>query len=198
MATVAAAIADPMVEFASNAGWFGPGHFTDHSNLDAIPALIAGTLLLAVYAGLKVRAAIASPSVNVFRAFDRACTPALPSLLPVAYAIQLVALFAMESCEQELLWGHLGGSTLWLGGPIAISLGVHALVCALVAIAAATLVKALGATTLRAVALIRTLLRARHNAAPTVGDRLPRSVTFVYPTLARRGIGERAPPVLQA
>lgn len=198
MATVAAAIADPMVEFASNAGWFGPGHFTDHSNLDVIPALIAGTLLLAVYAGLKVRAAIASPSVNVFRAFDRACTQTLPSLLPVAYAIQLFALFAMESCEQALLWGHLGSSTLWLGGPIAISLGVHALLCVLVAVAATKLVRVLGATALRTMVLMRTLLRARHNAAPAVGDRLPRTVAFVYLTLARRGIGERAPPVLQA
>ena len=43
---MAAAIADPLVEFASNAGWFGAGNFTDHSNLDVVPALFAGVALL--------------------------------------------------------------------------------------------------------------------------------------------------------
>jgi hypothetical protein len=33
-ALVAASITDPLVEFASNSGMFGPGSFTDHSNQD--------------------------------------------------------------------------------------------------------------------------------------------------------------------
>jgi hypothetical protein len=41
-AVLAAAIADPLVEFASNAGWFGPGNFTDRSNLDVGPVFALG------------------------------------------------------------------------------------------------------------------------------------------------------------
>src|SRR5208283_1357179 len=46
VAILAAALADPLVEFASNAGLFGGGAFTDHSMLDVLPALIAGGLFL--------------------------------------------------------------------------------------------------------------------------------------------------------
>ena len=54
-AVIAAAIADPVVEFASNHGAFGAGNFTDHSSLDVVPALIAGLIAAALAVGLRVR-----------------------------------------------------------------------------------------------------------------------------------------------
>src|SRR5215469_9937216 len=92
VATIAAAIADPLVEFASNAHCFGPGRFTDHSNLDVLPALAAGGLLLAAYFGMKIRTGLAHAGTapNLFREFDRACSPALVSLLPAAFALQIL------------------------------------------------------------------------------------------------------------
>ena len=50
-AFIAAAIADPIVESAANPRWFGPGRLTDHSNLDVLPALLAGTFLMLLYIG---------------------------------------------------------------------------------------------------------------------------------------------------
>lgn len=194
VATIAAAIADPMVEYASNAGWFGPGRFTDHSNGDVIPALLAGLLLVGIFAALKVRADIGGAKTNVFRAFDRACGPALVGLLPFAYALQLIALYVMESCEQMVLWGHLGSATLWLGAPVIVSLSVHAIICVAVAFAAAKLVNLFGATTLRVIRLIRSLACSARLVPQVPAKRTLGTVTFERLVLANRGIGERAPP----
>src|ERR1700694_3279642 len=49
VALVALAIADPLTEWASNAGLFGPGNFTDHSNADVVPALFAGFAFFALH-----------------------------------------------------------------------------------------------------------------------------------------------------
>ncbi len=40
---------DPVVEFFSNAGAFGAQQYTDHSNLDVIPALLVGAALSALF-----------------------------------------------------------------------------------------------------------------------------------------------------
>ena len=54
-AVLAAAIADPLVECASNAGWFGPGNFTDRSNLDVGPVFALGIATLALYLVRRAR-----------------------------------------------------------------------------------------------------------------------------------------------
>src|SRR5579863_7532885 len=58
VAMIAAAIADPLVESASNAGWFGPGNFTDHSTWDVVPAFLVGLFFVALYLWLRVRTAL--------------------------------------------------------------------------------------------------------------------------------------------
>ena len=55
VAIIAAAVADPILESASNAGLFGHGSFTDHSNLDVLPALCIGLLAVAIHVTLRLR-----------------------------------------------------------------------------------------------------------------------------------------------
>ena len=200
VATIAAAIADPLVECASNAGWFGPHRFTDHSNLDVLPALLAGVSLLVAYLALKVRSVLLRTDTprDVFRELDRACGRAFLRLLPFAFALQMLALFAMESSEQLLIWGHLGGDTLWLGGPVAFSLVAHAMACCTVYLAAARLVSVMGATTLHVIRLVRALAHRTVVAPLVFFAQTSEFAAFERLVLAKRGIGERAPPLLTA
>ena len=105
LAVISAALADPLVEFASNAGWFGRGSFTDHSNVDVMPALLAGAGLMTLYlirkAGLLVDG----------EAFPRGVLP----LLPAIFILHVFALYAMETTEQFTIAGHVLGPTVWLG-----------------------------------------------------------------------------------
>ena len=80
----------------------------------------------------------------------------------------------MESCEQVIVFGHIAGGILWLGGPIVISLFVHAVACVLVAMTATRAVKALARTTLRVLRVIRTwiTLPARPLRAKAIGKLL--------------------------
>jgi hypothetical protein len=50
-------------------------------------------------------------------------------MLPLIFVLQLVALFGMETLEQIATVGHPLGGTLWLGGPILVSLAAHFLSC---------------------------------------------------------------------
>jgi hypothetical protein len=136
VAVIAAAIADPLVEAASNAGWFGRGDFTDHSNADVVPALTIGSILVLLYVASRVRRALAgrrrirSDLVSHAR---RLLAGKIVALLPIAFALQMLVLFAMESAEQFATSGHLLGPTIWLGGPAIVSLCAHALACLFVA-----------------------------------------------------------------
>jgi hypothetical protein len=55
----AATVADPLLEGASNAGWFGPGNYTDHSTLDVLPALATATASALLYVVLSARPLLA-------------------------------------------------------------------------------------------------------------------------------------------
>jgi hypothetical protein len=200
VAVVAAAIADPAVEFASNAGWFGRGNFTDHSNLDVIPALLVGLVLTGLYLILKIRAAFIEPSgpaPNLLRASDRVLSAKFFTLLPLAYGLQLLAVYAMETVEQRLVLGHILGGTIWLGGPVLIGLLAHALTCVLVSIAAAKLVRVLARATLHVLRIVRALATLAGRAA-AVARRAWECPHNNRPALVRCRIGERAPPLLTA
>jgi hypothetical protein len=119
VAVIAAAVADPIVEFASNAGWFGPGNFTDRSNLDVFPALVVGLGALALY--LIGRA----PAILAGTALPRR----LVSLVPAIFVLQIAVLYVMETAEQFIVGGHTLGPVVWLGGPITASLAIHAALC---------------------------------------------------------------------
>jgi hypothetical protein len=193
VAVLSAAVADPVVEFASNAGWFGRGNFTDHSNLDVLPAMFAGLLLVALCAVFRAKLALSNPG-RLLREFDRAISTRLPQLLAAAFSAQIVVLFVMETSEQLLAWGRILGPTIWLGGPALASLAFHAAVCAAVAGAAARAVRFFAGATLRVIRLVRALIAWKRAALPRVVERRLALEAHRQLRAARYAVGERAPP----
>ncbi|HLY01157.1 MAG TPA: hypothetical protein VKR56_01530 [Candidatus Cybelea sp.] len=186
VAVMAAAVADPIVEFASNAGWFGPGNFTDRSNLDVFPALMVGIGVLALYLVGAARAVLAGTALP----------RRLVSLAPAIFALQIVALYVMETAEQFIVGGHALGPTMWLGGPIAASLAIHAAFCVTVTFWISRSARGLAQTTLRVLRLIKTTATFAAHAFEILLPRRCDERTFrqLVPVLCR--IGERAPPLL--
>ncbi len=187
VAVIAAAVADPVVEFASNAGWFGPGNFTDGSNLDVIPALVVGIAVLALYLIGTARAVLA------WTALPRR----IGSLVPAIFVLQIVALYVMETTEQLIVGGHTLGPAVWLGAPVFASLAIHAAFGVAITLWIARSARGLAATTLRVIRLMKaTPSFAAHRfeiLPPRRSDE--RSFRQLVPLLCR--IGERAPPLLQ-
>jgi len=112
--------------------------------------------------------------------------------------VQILILYLMETAEQNVVWHHSLGGTIWLGAPVVISLAVHAFACVFVAYAAARAVRAFARTTLHIVRCMRALATLPARAQRTPSRRYARFVTLreVGPVLCR--IGERAPPLLQS
>ncbi len=187
-----------MMESASNLHWFGPGRFTDHSTLDVVPALLAGLVLLVLCLALRVRSELAAArSSRFFRDCDNALGDASVRLLPIAFALQILVLYLMESCEQVTVWGHLAGGTIWLGGPVLVSLCVHAVTCALVGALAARVVKVMARTTLQVLRIIRAWFTRPARPSRTPARRARETVAFARFFRVCSGVGERAPPLLQ-
>jgi hypothetical protein len=184
VAVIAAAVADPIVEFASNAGWFGPGVFTDHSNLDVVPALLAGVGLLAVFMVRKARAILAG----------EALANGVAPMLPCIFVLQIATLYAMETAEQLIVWHHQLSPTVWLGGPLAISLAIHASICFAVTFAIARSRRTLAATTLRVIRLVQAIATIAVHAEQPFAGRLNGDVCFKRFSPVLCATGERAPP----
>jgi hypothetical protein len=189
VAVMAAAFADPLVELASNVGLFGPVSFTDHSNADVLPSLAVGVLLICLLAAFRATGLLNRARFAIsHRASQR--------LLPATFAIQLATLFSMETIEQYVTTGHFLGGLIWLGGPIVISLAVHALFCIAATYSVSRAIQTVAHAVVRIVRILRgfTLLPACRNA-PQFG----RSHEFVLAhdliAIPCR-IGKRAPPVL--
>jgi hypothetical protein len=154
-----------------------------------------------LYAILKAHAAYTASGwgpQGVLRASHRALARALPRLLVPAFALQIVILYAMETAEQLIVWGHPLAPTVWLGGPIWFSLGVHAVICVIVAFVIAKWVRLLANTSLRVIRLIRAFAILAAQLFPPRRRRLPLRIAFkvASPVLCR--IGERGPPVFAA
>lgn len=184
IAVVAAALADPIVEFGSNAGWFGAGSYTDHSNLDVLPALLVGVGLLGLYMARKARAVLCG------QALRGSVTAALPAI----FLLQMLALYVMETFEQFAAFGHLLGPTAWLGGPLPISVAIHAALCVAVTFTIARSKRAIAATTLKMMRLFAAItLLKRQVGGPSIAHRFQIVVSKEWPVLGT--IGERAPPI---
>ena len=132
VALLAAAIGDPLVETISNTGVFGHG-YDDNNHLSVIPTFVACALLALFVIASRCRDAIRR--IDRTQAGDWLATGAAvvagrsPLLdVPAVIALQLAALFAMESVEQVALGGKLAGGLAWLGGPIVFSVLTHALI----------------------------------------------------------------------
>jgi hypothetical protein len=187
IAVIAAAIADPLVEFASNAGWLGPGSFTDRSNLDVFPALLAGVALLAVFMARKARAVLAGSTI-----------PLGLRDLPLIFVLQIVTLYSMETAEQLITAGHVLGPMTWLGGPLPISLAVHGVFCFAVTLAIVRSRRALAATTLRVIRLITAIATFAARVPLPIPARRFEAVSFKELLSVLCVVGERAPPMAPA
>lgn len=187
-AVAAVAIADPLLEAASNAGWFGPGNFTDHSNVDIGPVFALGLLFAGFYLASRIhrmRARIVTGS-GVWR------------LLPVIFGAQIATLYLAESCEQCFVHGHLLAPAVWLGAPIAVSLAAHAASCVFTTLALSRLLEILYGKTLELVRLVRVFATAR---MPVTGAFMALAANDAAPHLslcALCRLGERAPPFVAA
>ena len=139
VALVAAAIADPLVESIANTGALGRG-YSDNDHASVVPTLIFGSVLLLLVIGARCLGLVRRASVYrrwvVGIARHLCARPALADL-PYVVLLQFAALFVMESCEQLLYDGRLGGGTAWLGGPIWFSIATHVLIGLLCTILAA-------------------------------------------------------------
>jgi hypothetical protein len=187
VAFVSAAIADPLVEAASNAGWFGPGVFTDRSTLDVVPVLLAGVAFCLLYLVVRVR--------GILRSSKAALGSSIAVLLPLTFAIQIVLLYGMETTEQVVVWGHVLGGTIWLGGPVLVSLAAHAVICAAIAFAAIRPLRLLATTAAGVIRLIRALATLTVRSASPIALRHRNVLTFDRSAFALCSVGERAPPL---
>lgn len=126
VALTAAALVGPLVEQLANAGTFGPEAFTDRSNADMLPALCIGGLVAAAFV-VALAQRLVRPSAVVPNWARQAAdaTRIGPSQMLATFGTQIAVLFLMETCEQIAIWGHPLGGTIWLGGPIAVSLAFH-------------------------------------------------------------------------
>ena len=180
---VAAAIADPVVEYASNAGFFGPGTFTDHSNLDVVPALLAGIGLFAFHLVRKARAVASTP-------LPRWSAAAVPAI----FGAQILTLYVMETAEQFVVYGHPLAPNLWLGGPSSFSLAVHAVVCVALTAAIVRSRRRLAASALKVAAFIAAAAAFPTRSCAPPPLRRFESVSLAKPSPVLCTIGGRAPP----
>lgn len=198
VAVIAASVGDFCVEWASNAGWFGPGIYTDRSTVDIVPALAAGGLFAIVHFALRVSRTLASANADPWRSSRDALEGNVARLLPRIFLLQLLVLYVMETAEQWIVFKHGLGGTIWLGGPVLVSLAAHAVACALVAFALLALVKALARGALHVIRIIWAPLSPQSRAPGAIALRfaLPNGPHALL--LAAGNAGERAPPLPKA
>jgi hypothetical protein len=195
VAALAAAFASPLVESLSNHGVFGRGTYTDGSNADVLPVTIAGLLLAAAFLCVRIRHSYFGarshhrPELAVALSLRR-----LLRILPVAFIVQIAMLWTMETIEQHVVVGHGLAPMIWLGGPIAASLTIHALFCVGAALLARRIVIVVEPRAIRIVrAILAFLLRAFGSAARAAQyHRREIAASILSPTL--RHIGKRGPP----
>ncbi len=110
--------------------------------------------------------------------------------------LQFATLFAMESAEQVIAFGHLLGGPAWLGGPVAIALTIHiaAALCATAALAGAARFLAAAAALVRKIVATFAARRAPERAGAVARRTLPRRTPRC--NVDARRLGKRGPPLL--
>lgn len=194
-AVFGAAVADPLVEGASNAGWFGPGRFTDGSMADVLPVLLLGFFALGIHVAFRAYALERGRTTSrLLRLSEEALSGGVVRLLPLSFALQIVVLFAMETAEEYVVWHHGFGGLVWLGGPIAVSLCSHFAACVAVAFSLRAAIRTLATTAVRIIRIVRSsaLRLARAEAALSVRG-LEYAIAY-RPAFASLSLGQRGPP----
>jgi uncharacterized membrane protein YhaH (DUF805 family) len=194
-AIVAASVTDPIVEAFSNSGLFGAGTFTDGSNADVLPALLVALAIVALSCIVAVRRLAGRPSPAWLRGCARSFARIeLARVLPAVFALQILALFVMETGEQLVIAHHTLGGTIWLGGPPALSLLFHALGCIVATAVLARLLRSASAVVARAVVHLLAFLAARSGGAPCIARPQTSAARATIQCSLRPVLG-RAPPL---
>jgi hypothetical protein len=200
-ALIAAACADPVVESIANTGILG-GDYADTTRTGIIPTLLVGFGLVLELLALRCiaiwrasRRGVRDPFMGIARDF---ATHSVVRDLPVVFALQLLAVFVMESAEQLTTGGTFLGGTAWLGGPVLFSLFTHAMFGAGCLVALGSLmrwiVRAFAAVVQTAIRFIwLAIARACHDPLAFSGRETPRLGTQAPRS---RQIGGRAPPIV--
>lgn len=194
VALLAATVGDYVVEGISNAHLFWRGRYTDGSSADLVPMaiVVAVAFSLAVVFGALRRLDLTDASGA--RAARPLSMRTVAKLLPSIFALQLLALDAMETAEQLVVYGHAFGGAVWLGGPVWFALAAHAAIGAFSAFALAALLGACSCGLARAV---------RYAFAATGRSGRPRAIRLLRPTpecvaaaaLRAPNCAGRAPPL---
>jgi hypothetical protein len=202
-AFIAGGIGDPLVETIADTGIFGAGYH-DTNHLGVLPAFLCGLVLTIEIVVLRCVQAVRGDSrtsrERLIAVAERLGARSALRVVPIVVMLQLGVVFAVETVEQVLTTGGVPNGLEWLGGPVAFSLGVHALLALVVTIGLAALTRAIAAILLSLVRLAfafialqpvrggAALLHQRLNGACCRQRRSPRA----------RRIGGRAPPFLFA
>jgi hypothetical protein len=192
VAAFGAACGDLLVESLSNHGFFGPGQFTDGSNVDIAPIGIVGSALLLSCLLFRVRQTLAyRAGARHRRDLTAALAPrAIALMLPMILGVQVGVLWMMETAEQYLVIGHGLGGTVWLGGPPAASLCIHTAICLVATVATRRLLSVLEPRAVRLIAMLFTSAAFPPGTAPAVAwpMRVPRnSRRSLLTEIAKRG-----------
>lgn len=163
-----------------------------------MPSLCVGLLFAAAFVFQLARGTLSRRRRS--RVLLRRSVDALPSgtvlrLLPATFAIQIGVLFGIETLEQIAVVGHPLAGTIWLGGPVAISLAIHAVMVLAVAACFRSILQALAQNVVDAVTFARRLVTSWPESRPAA--RVPVYAVAAYrnePALDR--LKGRAPPPL--
>jgi hypothetical protein len=201
VALLAAAMGDALVESISNTGIFGTRYF-DNNHLSIVPTLIAGFVLACEVAAARC-AAVYRHACDARRDWlgdAAACIATRDPLqdVPLVFALQLIALFAMESTEQLVFGGRLLGGTVWLGGPILVGLALHALIALACTFLLGWSMRGIAAAfaSFVATALAYIAITLSRAGAATTRRRRDAVTSLRSQSPHARQIGERAPPLL--
>jgi hypothetical protein len=201
VAMLAASTANVMVESASNAGWFGPGAFTDRSCWDIPPVVCTALFFMGLCALVQIRAAfrqLRHPANGIVRIASDFLAGSIFRSAATIFATQLLVLSGMETSEQIVIYGHTLGGMVWLGGPVGIALTVHAVVCLTIICVTAAALHHISDLARHVVQLLNVLIlpRTRDRQPFYISARLALSEGHTTRVCCR--IGERAPPVVLA
>lgn len=200
-ACIAAALADSVVESVANTGIFG-GHYADNNHLGVIPAFLVGVIVALEFAAMHVVAGLrrsAHGADTWLRYAARAIAERSPVPdLPFVFAMQIVALFLLESAEQFAVGGTALRGSQWLGGPIGFSLLLHASACVGCTFALRSVMCALARTFATFICAIRFvwLAIARASGHHVCFNVRPAACLRAQSPHVRQ-TGGRAPPLLQ-
>jgi hypothetical protein len=198
-ALLAAVLADAVVEGLSNAAVFWRGQYTDGSSVDLLPVFLIAVLALGLtlYLWLRLEARGKRPSARslILSTARVLCRRQILRVLPLIFLLQIVVLLVMETTEQVVVYGHTFGGTVWLGGPVAVSLLIHAVFSVVCAFSISSALGALAKAVLRVVSSILTRYIARTRTRPTTALRLEPPLCSLTLGVTRSAVQRRGPPL---